>query len=252
MIAHDVHGLRRAGVVLLVVAGVLAIRSAAPAGPPFQAGDKVGWPWQTRPKIHGYDEKPPAAPPPANVTRPPAKYTITITVYPQTAEAPRERANTAEVMAYVPENALLWFDGEPTKQRGVLREFESPPLQAGKKYAYQVRLVWFEEGHWVSETKKLPVSAGEMTCLFLTKPSAITAALAELPEEDRKSAEQQRFCAVQTHNPLGAMGRPFKLTIKGQPLFLCCEDCAEVARKNPDDTLAKAKELKAKNARPPK
>jgi uncharacterized protein (TIGR03000 family) len=169
------------------------------------------------------------------------------------AEAPREKADLAMVMAYVPENALLWFNGEPTKQRGVLREFESPPLEAGKKYTYQVRLVWFEEGHWVSETKELPVSAGEMTCLFLTKPSAIAAALAELPEEDRKLATEQRVCVVQSQTPLGAMGPPLKMTLKGQPVFLCCEDCAEKARKDPDKTLAKLKELKAKNVgAPPK
>lgn len=204
-----------------------------------------------RPKIYGYDEHPPATPPPAKVTRPPARYTITITVSLQMAEAAKGPTDTAVVMAYVPENALIWFDGEPTKQRGVLREYESPSLQAGKKYTYHARLVWFEDGHWVSETREVPVSVGEMTCLYLTKPSVMAAVLAELPPEDRKPAQEQRFCAVKPETPLGAMGPPPKVMLKGQPVFLCCEDCAEKARKEPDKTLAKVKELKARSARTP-
>jgi uncharacterized protein (TIGR03000 family) len=233
----------------LVAAGLLLAAGAIRAGgPPW--GVPSGWPWD-RLKTHGYDEKPPATPPPANVTRPPVRYTLAITVLPQKAEVPKEKMDVAAVMAYLPEDALLWIGDYQTKQRGTLREFESPSLKRGAKYTYGVRLVWFEDGHWVSETKELPVSAGEMTCLFLTKPSAIAAALAELPPEDRKMAEQQRFCAVQPENPLGAMGKPTKLTIRGQPVFLCCPDCAEKARENPDKTLAVLKELKRKGARTP-
>ena len=243
-----VHGNRRAARVIVLIVAVLGLLGPVPTtfggeGPPG------GWPWERRPKIHGYDERPPTTPPPQNVKRPPVRYTITITVFPQTVEAPQDKANTAAVMAYVPEDALIWFNDQPTKQRGVLREYESPPLQAGKKYVFHVRLVWFEDGHWVSETKELPVSAGDMTCLYLTKPSAITAALGELPVEDRRQAEKQRFCAAQPETLLGAMGPPVKVLLKGQSVFLCCKDCEKKARKEPDKTLAKAKELAEKNVR---
>ena len=130
MVAYRMGRWRAVQFLILVVVGLwpatLALASSEP--PPG------GWPWQRRPKIHGYDERPPTAPAPTKVTRPPARYTITITVSPQMAEGPREKADIATVMAYVPENAQIWFDGEPTKQRGVLREYESPPLQAGKKW----------------------------------------------------------------------------------------------------------------------
>ena len=249
MIEYRMHR-RWAGMVLiLVVAGLL------PATPALAGSSEPplgGWPWQRRPKIYGYDEHPPATPPPPKVTKPPVRYTITITVSPRMAEVPADKTNLAVVMAYVPENALVWFNDEPTRQRGVLREYESPPLQAGKKYIYHVRIVWFEDGHWVSETKEVPVSVGEMTCLYLSKPAAITAALAELSAEDHKLAAEQRVCVVQPQTPLGAMGRPIKITLKGQPVFLCCEDCAEKARKNPDKTLAKLKELKTKNGGTPR
>lgn len=249
MFAYRMRGWPAIQTLILVVVGLLpgSLAVAGSSEPP-----PGGWPWQRRPKIHGYDERQPATPPPPKVTRPPVRYTITITVSPQMAEVPREKADIATVMAYVPENAQIWFDGEPTRQRGVLREYESPPLQAGKKYTYHVRIVWFEDGHWVNETKEVPVSVGEMTCLYLSKPAAITAALAELSAEDRKLATEQQFCAVQPQTSLGAMGPPIKMTLKGQPVFLCCEDCAEKARKDPDKTLAKLKELKAKGAGTPR
>ena len=231
----------------LLAAGLLPARPAA-AGTSEPPG---GWPWARRSNIYGYEEPPPATPPPTTVTRPPARYTITITVHPQMAEVPKEKADMAVVMAYVPANAILWFNGQPTTQRGILREYESPPLKAGKKYIYHARLVWFEAGHWVHEIREVPVTAGEMTCLFLSKPSAIATALAGLPAEDRKLAERQRFCPVQPQTPLGAMGPPVKVMIKGQPVFLCCETCVEKARKEPDKTLAKVKALKAKGTETP-
>ncbi len=228
---------------VLVATGLLIAISVAPAGgPPWDKPS--GWPWDQRPKIHGYDEKPPANPPPANVTLSPERYTITITVLPQT-DAQAE-TNTAWITAHLPEDAQLWIGDYQTRQRGMLRHFESPPLTPGSKYSYTIRLVWFEDGHWVSETKELPISAGAISCLFLTKNIAIRGALAKLSPEDRKLAEQQQFCPIQPANQLGAMGTPVKVMLKGQPVFLCCKDCVEKAQEDPDKTVAKVKDLKEK------
>jgi hypothetical protein len=76
----------------------------------------------------------------------------------------------------------------------------------------------------------------------------IAAALDKLSPEDRKLAEAQKFCAVDSENRLGAMGKPAKIMVKGEPVFLCCKHCVEEAEKDPDKTLAKLKELKAKTA----
>lgn len=113
MVAFWMHGLQRAMIffLALLAAGLLPPLALAGSSEPPPGG----WPWQRRPKIHGYDEHPPTTPPPPKVTRPPVRYTITITVSPQMAEAPREKADIATVMAYVPENAQIWFDGEPTR-----------------------------------------------------------------------------------------------------------------------------------------
>jgi hypothetical protein len=79
-----------------------------------------------RPKIHGYDEtKIAATPPPANLTRPPVKYTITITVLPK-SEA-QGQTNVASITADLPEDAQLWIDDYQTRQRGMLWHFHSPP-----------------------------------------------------------------------------------------------------------------------------
>jgi hypothetical protein len=78
------------------------------------------------------------------------------------------------------------------------------------------------------------------------KEATIRANLAKLPEKDRKLAEAQKWCAVVTDDRLGAMGAPVKVLIRDQPVFLCCKGCIGQARRNPDQTLARAKELQAK------
>jgi hypothetical protein len=78
------------------------------------------------------------------------------------------------------------------------------------------------------------------------KEPKIKANLAKLSPKDRKLAEAQKYCAVKTKNLLGSMGEPYKVMIKGQPVFLCCDGCEAKARANPDKTLAAVKKLKAK------
>jgi hypothetical protein len=70
--------------------------------------------------------------------------------------------------------------------------------------------------------------------------------LAKLSAEDRKLAETQRWCAIDDENRLGCMGPPVKVMLKGQPVFLCCGGCRKQALAEPDATLTKVKELKAK------
>jgi hypothetical protein len=76
----------------------------------------------------------------------------------------------------------------------------------------------------------------------------IKAALHELDPDDRKLTEEQRFCAVETENRLGSMGKPVKVTLKDQSVFLCCKGCERRAKAAPDKTLAAVKKLKTHNA----
>ena len=74
----------------------------------------------------------------------------------------------------------------------------------------------------------------------------ITAVRAKLSPEDKALVEAQEWCVISTEERLGSMGAPIKLDIKGQPVFVCCAGCQKKAKADPDATLAKVAELKAK------
>ena len=76
--------------------------------------------------------------------------------------------------------------------------------------------------------------------------SEVKASLDLLSPEDRKLAEEQKTCPV-TGEPLGSMGVPPKLTIKDQPVFICCASCRKKAESEPDKTLKAVADAKAKS-----
>ena len=51
-------------------------------------------------------------------------------------------------------------------------------------------------------------------------------------------AEKQQTCPV-SGKPLGSMGVPYKVEVKGRTVFLCCPGCEEEIKANPDKYLAK-------------
>ena len=71
--------------------------------------------------------------------------------------------------------------------------------------------------------------------------SAPKSAGAQLPADDKALAEAQKVCPV-TGEPLGSMGVPVKVTLKGQAVFLCCKGCVGKAEKDPDAVLKKVKQ----------
>ena len=68
----------------------------------------------------------------------------------------------------------------------------------------------------------------------------IATALSELSVADRTAALAQKVCPV-TDKPLGSMGKPLKVTIEGQDVFLCCGGCEAELKKEPAKYLAKLK-----------
>jgi Cu(I)/Ag(I) efflux system membrane fusion protein len=83
-----------------------------------------------------------------------------------------------------------------------------------------------------------------------TRDKKMRAELAKLSVEDRRLAQEQKFCPVLRTNRLGSMGPPFKVLIAGQPVFLCCASCEEKAKANPEKTLQTVGKLK-KGTPPP-
>jgi uncharacterized protein (TIGR03000 family) len=235
--------------VLLAAACLLAV-------PRAQAQDARGYrgtyPWHQK-GYQGYNESPNAARPtnPAAAPVAPTKYTVVITILP--SKKTDESANSATIMAHVPDNAQVYFDEQPTRSTGMERTYLSPPLAPGKTYTYTVRVDWVEDGKKVTQTHEFDVQPGMLHCVYLVKSGStlgddatIEKNLAKLSPEDRKLAEAQKFCAVQEQNRLGAMGEPIKVAIKDQPVFLCCDACLTRAKSNPDKTLEQVKKNKAK------
>lgn len=88
------------------------------------------------------------------------------------------------------------------------------------------------------------VSAADTDGAKKDPEAKIKAALAKLPEADRKLAEGQRYCAVKPENRLGSMGAPVKIEVSGKTIFLCCAGCKDAALADPKATLAQAEKLK--------
>jgi Cu(I)/Ag(I) efflux system membrane fusion protein len=102
----------------------------------------------------------------------------------------------------------------------------------------------------VEELKKRkaipPKDGGGGRAVSTEKLAKVKANLAKLGDEDRRLAEAQKYCPIEQDNLLGSMGKPVKVILKGQPVFLCCANCEEEAKAAPDKTLAAAEKLKAK------
>ena len=64
--------------------------------------------------------------------------------------------------------------------------------------------------------------------------------LAKLSKADRAAAEKQKKCPV-SDQLLGWMGTPFKVSVEGQDVFICCEGCEQDIKDDPAKFLAKLK-----------
>jgi hypothetical protein len=63
-------------------------------------------------------------------------------------------------------------------------------------------------------------------------------ALSQLSDADRAAAIAQKVCPV-SDKPLGSMGKPPRVAIDGQDVFLCCLGCEDTIKSDPARYLAK-------------
>ncbi len=61
--------------------------------------------------------------------------------------------------------AEVFVDGKQTMQTGIDRTFESPPLDAGKRYTYSITVRWVEGGKPIEVTKEAIGAPGEVVPL---------------------------------------------------------------------------------------
>jgi uncharacterized protein (TIGR03000 family) len=66
----------------------------------------------------------------------------------------------AQLTVSVPADAQVWIEGTKTSSTGPVRNFQSPPLDPNSQYRYEVRARWTENGHEVTQTRQVPVTAG--------------------------------------------------------------------------------------------
>jgi uncharacterized protein (TIGR03000 family) len=71
-----------------------------------------------------------------------------------------QAGSIAQVTVKLPANAELWFDGKKMKTPGRVREFDTPGLTPGHQYTYKVKARWKQNGHTVTQTRQVALSAG--------------------------------------------------------------------------------------------
>lgn len=71
-------------------------------------------------------------------------------------------------------NADVWVEKVEMKQRGAVRAFESPPLEAGKGYRYELIAKWIENGREKAESRVVFGKAGETVAVDFTIPDAVS------------------------------------------------------------------------------
>jgi YHS domain-containing protein len=88
-----------------------------------------------------------------------------------------------------------------------------------------------------SSESTAPPTAGASTATE-SPAGKMPAGFEKLSADDQIAALKQKICPV-SGDKLGEMGTPFKVTVKGRDVFLCCPSCKEDIEKDPDKYLAK-------------
>lgn len=85
----------------------------------------------------------------------------------------------------------------------------------------------------------LPLAA--MTAVLVAGPAQraqAAATAATTVTDDAAAIAKQKICPV-TDQPLGSMGPPVKVVVKGRTVFLCCAGCKKKLLADPDKYLKK-------------
>jgi uncharacterized protein (TIGR03000 family) len=83
------------------------------------------------------------------------------------ADAP---SNSAQITVVLPDpNAAIWFQGQPVQGTGTVRVLNSPQLNPGSTYAYDVRAAWNVNGQAVSQDRRVNFQAGAAVTVDFTQ-----------------------------------------------------------------------------------
>jgi uncharacterized protein (TIGR03000 family) len=104
----------------------------------------------------------------------------------------------ATIRVHLPADAKLYFDGEATHSNSSVREFETPLLEPGKTYCYQIVGKVVRDGRTITARKEVDLRAGEVTEVTLN-----------LPKPKRPPVP----ATIVVHLPVDA-----RLTVDGEPI----------------------------------
>jgi uncharacterized protein (TIGR03000 family) len=113
------------------------------------------------------------------------------------------RARRALVDVHLPADASLSFQGVTMSETGGVREFQSPPLDEGRTYTYDLRATWTtREGREVVRSRYVKVRAGEHVTVDLNREM--------MPPAGESTDEQRPTLRTQPLPPLRSAPRSGK------------------------------------------
>jgi uncharacterized protein (TIGR03000 family) len=82
---------------------------------------------------------------------------------------------TTDITVNVPANAEVWFDESKMTSTGPVREYRTPLLAPKRRYTYEVRARWQENGREITQTQKVEISVGTHIDVTFPTPSGTEA-----------------------------------------------------------------------------
>ena len=87
---------------------------------------------------------------------------------PAKSEPPTAPADRATITVKLPPNATLYVDDRKSPSKEPVRQFATPPLPAGKEFAYMIKAEVVRDGQPETLTQKVPFRAGERITVDFT------------------------------------------------------------------------------------
>ena len=128
---------------------------------PFLAANPFYYQWGFSPYWPMYYDVPPPLAPPVVRTE------VNVVAVPATPPVPPQELK-ARLTLNVPASAQVWLGGQPVDAAAIPIILESPALESGQRYSFDVRVVW-NEGRKEQERKRtVLVEAGDSKSLTYT------------------------------------------------------------------------------------
>ena len=81
-------------------------------------------------------------------------------------------SNQTTVVVTLPTDARLFVDGQQMNLTGEVRQFRTPDLQAGSKYAYTIRMEVERNGKTVDQTQTVNLEPGKTAQVHFAEPGS--------------------------------------------------------------------------------